>query len=166
MPRFQSEFGFPSYPGEEELAPFAANPADDLRTQSRFHIARQDLNCPMANSTLEVPGLGTGKKAGCEFPMMSRLLPTPRGGWETQSVGIWRQSLYAGQIAQALCVQAQAEHLRRGRDTAAQTAGSLFWQLNSECKIHIHRALWRVSSAYTAYTQSDRQRYCCRCCVW
>ena len=29
-------------------------------------------------------------------------------------------------------MQAQAEHVRRGRDTAAQTSGLLVWQLNSE----------------------------------
>jgi hypothetical protein len=45
---------------------------------------------------------------------------------------VWRQSLYSGQITQALCIQAQAEHFRRGRDTPAQTAGYLIWQLNSE----------------------------------
>jgi beta-galactosidase/beta-glucuronidase len=53
-------------------------------------------------------------------------------GWAAQGRAVWRQSLYTGQVAQALCVQAQAEHLRRGRDTPAQTGGSLFWQLNSE----------------------------------
>ncbi len=133
MPRFQSEFGFPSYPSDSELAPFVTNETEDMRTLSRFHIARQDLNCPLSNATLEVHGLGTGKRAGCEFPMMSLLLPTPSGsaGWETQTSDVWRHSLYMGQVAQGLCVKAQAEHLRRGRDTAAQTAGSLFWQLNS-----------------------------------
>ena len=45
---------------------------------------------------------------------------------------VWKQSLYSGQITQALCIQAQAEHFRRGRDTPAQTAGYLVWQLNSE----------------------------------
>jgi hypothetical protein len=136
MPRFQSEFGFPSYPSDSELLPFVTNTTEDMRTLSRFHIARQDLNCPLSESTLDVPGLGTGKKSGCEFPMMSQLLPTPSGvaapdGWETQTAVIWRHSLYVGQVVQGLCVQAQAEHLRRGRDTSAQTAGSLFWQLNS-----------------------------------
>jgi len=42
----QSEMGFPSYPGETELAPFVVNEATDLKTHSLFHIARQDLNCP------------------------------------------------------------------------------------------------------------------------
>ena len=130
-PRFQSEFGFPSYPQETELAARASSPAD-LATYSRFNIARQDLNCPLSNVTLEWKDLGTGKRAGCQLPMMRTLLPLPPGGWANQSAETWRHSLYAGQIAQALCVQAQAEHLRRGRDTSAQTSGSLFWQLNSE----------------------------------
>ena len=110
-----------------------ADAAVDLKTYSHFHIARQDLNCPLSNATLEVPGYGTGKKRECDFPMLERLLPSYSSkGWAEQSAIVWRQSLYASQITQALCVQAQAEHLRRGRDTPAQTAGSLFWQLNSE----------------------------------
>jgi hypothetical protein len=148
MPRFQSEFGFPSYPSDTELAPFVTNETEDMRTLSRFHIARQDLNCPLANATLEVHGLGTGKKSGCEFPMMSLLLPTPSGsaGWETQTSDVWRHSLYMGQVAQGLCVKAQAEHLRRGRDTAAQTAGSLFWQLNS-C-VSLDQCQYLLNSAF------------------
>jgi beta-galactosidase/beta-glucuronidase len=66
------------------------------------------------------------------MPMMAQLLPTPPGGWAEQSQAVWTHSRYAGQITQALCVEAQAAHFRRGRDTAAQTSGSLFWQLNSE----------------------------------
>ena len=130
-PRFQSEFGFPSYPQETELVARTARPTDTA-IYSRFNIARQDLNCPLSNYTLEWNDLGTGKRMGCQLPMMQTLLPLPPGSWANQSIETWRHSLYAGQVAQALCVQAQAEHLRRGRDTAAQTSGSLFWQLNSE----------------------------------
>ena len=133
MPRFQSEFGFPSYPGETELAPFVADEATDLKTHSLFHIARQDLNCPLSNATTNVSGYETSKKVGCDFPMQERLLPSYSSkGWDDQSLTVWRQSLYSGQITQALCIQAQAEHFRRGRDTPAQTAGYLVWQLNSE----------------------------------
>jgi hypothetical protein len=127
-PRFQSEFGFPSYPQEAELVP-RSHSTSDLATYSAFNIARQDLNCPLSNFTIS--GY-SGRKTGCQFPMMKTLLPLPRGGWVNQSATTWRHSLYAGQIAQALCVGAQAEWLRRGRDTASQTSGSLFWQLNSE----------------------------------
>jgi hypothetical protein len=47
MPRFQSEFGFPSFPGEAELTPWASEPSVDLNTHSRFHVARQvmTLSC-------------------------------------------------------------------------------------------------------------------------
>jgi beta-mannosidase len=87
MPRFQSEFGFPSYPGEAELAPFVVDEATDLKTHSLFHIARQDLNCPLSNATINVSGYGTGKKHGCDFPMQERLLPTYSSkGWADQSL--------------------------------------------------------------------------------
>eukprot|EP01050_Picozoa_sp_SAG11_P005490 SAG11_NODE_389_length_9870_cov_7.646812_4_plen_813_part_00 len=132
LPRFQSEFGFPSYPQEAELMGRSTDPTTDLTIYSRFNIARQDLNCPLSNFTLHWKDLGTGKRRGCQLPMLAQLLPIPPGGWEQQSVAVWRHSLYAGQVAQALCVEAQATHLRRGRDTYAQTAGSLFWQINSE----------------------------------
>ena len=131
LPRFQSEFGFPSYPQESELVARSSHPTD-LAIYSRFNIARQDLNCPLSNFTLEYKDLGTRHKSGCQLPMLTKLLPLPPGGWAQQSLAVWRHSLYAGQVAQALCVEAQAAHLRRGRDTAAQTGGSLFWQLNSE----------------------------------
>ena len=129
-PRFQSEFGFPSYPQESELVARSSHPTD-LAIYSRFNIARQDLNCPLSNFTSGYKDLGT-LRPGCQIPMMTELLPLPPGGWAQQSLAVWRHSLYAGQVAQALCVEAQAAHLRRGRDTDAQTGGSLFWQMNSE----------------------------------
>ena len=63
-PRFQSEFGFPSFPQEAELAARSTSPRD-FATYSRFNIARQDLNCPLSNETLAWRDLGTGKKLGC-----------------------------------------------------------------------------------------------------
>ena len=68
--------------------------ASDFATYSDFNIARQDLNCPLSNFTVAYKNLATGKKRGCQLPMMQTLLPLPRGGWANQSASTWRHSLY------------------------------------------------------------------------
>ena len=62
------------FPGEAELAPRATS-SSSLATYSRFNIARQDENCPLSNESMVIAkqnGLSSGKKAGCEYPMMER----------------------------------------------------------------------------------------------
>jgi hypothetical protein len=120
-PRFQSEYGFPSYPSKRELAPFGSAADGDFAVHSAWNVARQDLNCPLDNSTSG----GTWGRKECQLAMVDRWLRPPQlgGGWRNSSASVWERMLYAGQVVQALCVKAQTEHLRRGRDTAAQTMG-------------------------------------------
>lgn len=130
-PRFQSEFGFPSYPSALELQPHGNASNGDFRVLSPWNGHRQDLNCPLANETAGP----SGKTAGCQLPMMRRWFGELRGipgSWRSNSSAVWAHSLFVSQLVQALCVKYQAEYLRRGRDTAAHTMGSLYWQLNSE----------------------------------
>jgi len=39
----------------------------------------------------------------------------------------FRSFIYLSQIVQTLCITAETEHYRRGRDTTAYTMGALYW---------------------------------------
>jgi len=103
-PRFQSEYGFPSYPSALELVPHGNASAGDFRLLSPWNAHRQDLNCPLANET----AAPAGRKAGCQLPMMQRYFGEPRdipGGWRSNSSAVWAHSLFISQVTQALCVK-------------------------------------------------------------
>eukprot|EP00039_Didymoeca_costata_P009013 m.119509 g.119509 ORF g.119509 m.119509 type:complete len:922 (+) comp14321_c0_seq2:60-2825(+) len=127
-PRFQSEYGFPSYPSHIELEPYATS-QEDLTVSSPWNAHRQDLNCPITNVTAQG---NTHRAVGCQLPMIQDYMPDPEGGWNSTSPLVWKYFLYTGQVVQALCVKYQSEYLRRGRDLPSQTMGAIYWQLNSE----------------------------------
>lgn len=121
---FIDEFGWPSYPSYESIAPFAVRD-DDLHATSNFTQHREDWNCRTGYRN-EIDG-----RPACIAPMLLRFADEPPGGWASTSPGVYRKWLYMTQVLQAACYAGQAEHYRRGRERPEATSGALYWQLNS-----------------------------------
>lgn len=110
-PRFQSEYGFPSFASFNTLKQVSI-PAN-WAWNSPFWEQRQHL--------------GDG---GINVIVNQMLLhfKKPQNSNQTE---LFLDYIYLTQCMQAICVKFETEHYRRGRDGTAHTYGSMYWQLNS-----------------------------------
>jgi beta-mannosidase len=113
--RFVSEYGWQSFPSvatwRADVGPGDASawaPHSPLMTHRQHH--------PDGTGQIET--------------MMSRLFRTPL---VNNSIGEapFDAFAYVSQALQTMCIRAESEHYRRGRESRANTMGALYWQLNS-----------------------------------
>ncbi|KAJ4460319.1 putative Beta-mannosidase A [Paratrimastix pyriformis] len=122
-PRFASEYGWQSYPSYAVLAPDLDPAQGDLAYNSPLLEHRQHHPDGTAQIVKQM-ALHTcvPAAAGAALDRHGKNVAGSQRGLEN--------FIYLSQAVQTMCIQAQTEHYRRGRDTKAYTMGAVYWQLN------------------------------------
>lgn len=113
---YASEFGWVGTPSFETLAPVLTGGDADYTLTSPGMTYRQNTIVHMT-TVYNMVAFNFGRYA---VPVLN-----------TSTIRAFRSALHLSMLSQADCIRAEVEHYRRGRNSAANTHGTMYWMLGA-----------------------------------